>query len=138
MSALVLDCSATVAWCFREEASAASRALLDRVSEDGALVPPLWPYEVGNVLTMAERRERITEAAVAEFLGLLADLPIEVDAQAAEHVLHEVRHLARSERLTAYDAAYLELAMRAGLPLATRDRALAAAASGCGVESIPM
>jgi predicted nucleic acid-binding protein len=136
VSAVVLDCSATVAWCFREEASAASWTLLDRIVVDGALVPSLWPYEIGNVLIMAERRERLTEADVGEFLDLLARRPIELDPIAAERVLHDVRHLARSERLTAYDAAYLELAMRSGLPLATRERALARAATRSGVDLI--
>jgi predicted nucleic acid-binding protein len=132
---VVLDCSAAVSWCFEDEATAAGEALLDRVGRNGALVPVLWPFEIANTLVMAERRGRLTGARVAAFVAAIEDLPITVDEEISS-ALHEVLALARGERLTVYDAAYLELAMRTGLPLATRDRALAAAAASSGVVLI--
>jgi predicted nucleic acid-binding protein len=133
-SPLVLDASVAIAWCFEDEASPQTEAIADRVSEDGALVPALWPLEVANVLVQAESRGRITPADVTARLELLGTLPIEVDWETAARAFREILALARSARLTTYDAAYLELALRRGAALATRDADLAKAARARGVE----
>jgi predicted nucleic acid-binding protein len=129
----VLDVSLTCAWCFADEASAEAWALLERLQAAQAHVPSLWLWETGNVLIQAERRSRITSAAIRTFLGLLETLPIAIDQAHLRTAWHDTLALARSHRLTTYDAAYLELALRLGLPLASRDPALNAAASHEGV-----
>lgn len=134
MTRFVLDASVTFAWCFQDEASAAADALLDRVERDGAMVPGVWPLEVANVLLVAERRRRITTAAADRFVDLVAALPIAVDDETAARALGDTIDLARRFGLTAYDAAYLELARRHRLPLATRDAELRKAAPGAGVK----
>jgi predicted nucleic acid-binding protein len=131
---LVLDCSVALAWCFRDEASEAGDALLDDLPELAPLVPALWHLEIGNVLLMAERRGRITSAQLQEHLALLRGLPLETDDEAPARTLPAVLALAGGHRLTAYDAAYLELAVRRGASLATRDSALARAARSVGVK----
>lgn len=137
MSAFVLDCSIAVAWLFDDEASPETDALLERLRDDGALVPGLWRLELGNVLAHAERRNRITTAQIAAYLDLLDRLPIVTDTETESRALREILTLARTESLTTYDAAYLELAMRRNAELATRDKALIRAARGVGVETLP-
>ncbi len=137
MSGLVLDCSVAVAWCFEDEASPETDAILERVRDEGALVPALWHLELGNVLVQAERRERLSAADTTTRLELIADLPIATDDETPTRALREILTLARAEGLTTYDAAYLELAMRKGLPLATKDRTLRDAAKRAGVASLP-
>ena len=137
MSEFVLDCSVAVAWLFEDEARPETDALLDRAMESGALVPGLWRLEVGNVLTQAERRRRIDPSKVASYVDVLAELPIATDTETEERALREILALARQEHLTTYDAAYLEVAMRRGIPLATLDRALGQAARRVGVATLP-
>lgn len=129
----VLDASVALAWCFSDEATTASTHLLERLAEEYAFVPAIWSLEVGNILTMAERASRITYAKIAEFLALLDDLKIQVDSETANRGFREVLSLAHSEKLTTYDAAYLELAMRLGVPLATKDKQLQKSAKQLGV-----
>ncbi|MCP5365596.1 MAG: type II toxin-antitoxin system VapC family toxin [Hyphomicrobiales bacterium] len=136
MSGLVLDCSVAVAWCFEDEAAPETDAILERVRDEGALVPALWHLELGNVLIGAERRQRLSAVETVTMLELIGALPIATDDEHPDTILPQVLTLARAEGLTAYDAAYLELAMRKGLPLATKDRALSAAARRCGVLCI--
>jgi predicted nucleic acid-binding protein len=133
VSALVIDSSAALSWCFEDEASPESDALFEQVRDQGAVVPGLWHLEVANVLLQAERRGRITTGDVAMRLELIADLPITTDNQTTARAWREILPLARAEGLTTYDAAYLELAMRRGLPLVTKDGALIAAAGRSGV-----
>lgn len=137
MSVFVLDCSIAVAWLFDDEASPATNALLDRLRDDGALVPGLWRLELGNVLVQAERRDRIAAVQIAAYLDLLDRLPIVTDAETESRALREILTLARTENLTTYDAAYLELAMRRNAELATRDKALIRAARRVGVKTLP-
>lgn len=134
MSRFVLDASVALAWCFEDEADPAADALLRTLGPRTALVPGLWALEVTNVLIGAERRGRITPAETARFLRLLDELPIDVDAETPARAGREGLLLARAHGLSSYDAAYLELAVRRGVPLATRDRALAEAARSVGVE----
>ncbi|HEX5640950.1 MAG TPA: type II toxin-antitoxin system VapC family toxin [Thermoleophilia bacterium] len=133
MGLLVLDCSVTMSWLFREEFTPFAERILDEVTASRAVVPSLWPLEVGSVLLQAERRGRVSEADGSRFLALLGGLQIDVDALRGLDLLHDVVPLARATGLTAYDASYLELAARFGVPLATLDRRLAAAASRVGV-----
>lgn len=136
-SQLVLDASIALAWCFDDEASPATEALLDEVSTHGAVVPTLWHLELGNVLLAAERRGRTVQGGIVVRLRLFARLPIETDVETSERAWRETLVLARAEQLTLYDGAYLELAVRRGLPLATKDRDLAAAAKRVAVAVWP-
>jgi predicted nucleic acid-binding protein len=131
MTRFVLDCSVTMAWCFEDEADRYSEAALAALAGSAAVVPGLWPLEVANVLLVAERRGRLTPEDGRQFLVLLAGLPITVDVAIPDP--REILTLARVHRLSAYDAAYLELAVRDRLPLATRDRTLRAAARAARV-----
>ncbi|BBK31591.1 putative nucleic acid-binding protein [Stella humosa] len=137
MTAFVLDCSVTLAWCFEDEASAATDALLMRLRSEGAIVPPIWSLEVINVLIQAQRRGRISPDEVTRQLRLLAALPIEIDAGALDLAATAVPRVAEAHGLTSYDAAYLELAIRRHLPIATKDRALIAAARRSGIPALP-
>lgn len=131
---LILDASVTMAWCFEDETSQFSEATLDAVVESGAHVPSLWILEVINVLLIGERRKRLTEAQCTRFLDRLLLLPIEIAQAPHRSSALEISLLARTYRLTSYDAAYLELAIRINLPLATQDAALATAAKAAGVD----
>jgi len=133
----VLDCSVTVAWLFEDEATPAIDALQDQLTEEVALVPGHWRLEVGNVLAQAERRKRLTSAQTSAHLELLDRLPVATDNETDSRAFREILSVARTERLTTYDAAYLELAARRGGPLATLDRALARAARRVGVATLP-
>lgn len=133
----VLDVSLACAWCFADEATPESWALLEQLQQSPAVVPALWLWEVGHVLVQAERRQRISAAASREFLSLLEMLPIEVEPAAVGTVWHDTLAIACSQQLTAYYAAYLELAMRRGFALATCDRALISAAEAVGVTLLP-
>ena len=128
---LVLDASATLAWCFDDERTAESNALLDRLAVATALVPAIWHVELANALLAAERRRRITAEDIEHVYRLLNRLTIETDDPVLTPA--PLLALARVHRLTAYDAAYLDLALRRHLPLATRDTALARAAEAAGV-----
>jgi predicted nucleic acid-binding protein len=128
----VIDTSVAMAWCFEDEATEAADLVLDRLREDEAVVPAIWPLEVANVLLVAERRGRLTEAQVSRFLGLLTQLPIEVDDAPRE--LAGIVAAGRRHELSSYDASYLVLAERLGASLATLDRRLAKAAKRAGVE----
>jgi predicted nucleic acid-binding protein len=136
VTAGVVDSSIALTWCFEDEASPETDRLFERVRDDGAVVPGLWHLEVANVLLQAERRGRIGRADVARRLMLISDLPIATD-QETPRAWRETLSLARAENLTAYDAAYLELAERRGLPLMTRDNELGAAAKRLGVTVFP-
>ena len=138
MAGFVVDCSIAVAWCFEDEVTPALDALLDQVQAEGAIVPPLWTIEVANVLTGAVRRQRISREHMHERLLLLDMLPIETDSQGTGPVWRSsVLALVETELLTAYDAVYLELAIRRGLVLATSDEALRRASSRRGIVVAP-
>ena len=134
---LVIDASIALAWCFEDEASPESDAIADRVRQSGAIVPGLFALEIGNILLQAERKGRLSAAAVSERLELLGQLALVTDMETAGRAWRETQNLARALRLTTYDAAYLELALRMGATLATRDRDLAAAARSLGVPVLP-
>jgi predicted nucleic acid-binding protein len=133
MTAFVLDSSIALSWYFEDEVSEAADLLLERLEFETAAVPALWHLEVANVIANAERRGRVLRGRSAEFIAQLEALTIAVDDETASRAFVQVLDLARSQRLTAYDAAYLELAMRLGVPLATKDGALRDAATRIGV-----
>ncbi len=132
----VLDASITLAWVFEDERDETVEALFDRVSETGAHAPGLWPLEVLNALAMAERRKRIDSDRRLRLAALLRELPVAIDAETTTHAWATTAQLASRWRLTIYDSAYLELALRLNLPLATRDAALHAAASAAGLSTV--
>lgn len=132
--AFVLDCSVALAWVLPDEGGPYADALLDRLVAEGAVVPPIWPLEVGNVLLVALRRRRIRREEFEPMVEKLGHLPIEVDLGATDHALAGVLVLAAQHRLTTYDAAYLDLAQRRKLPLATLDKRLRAACRAANVE----
>jgi predicted nucleic acid-binding protein len=101
-----------------------------------ALVPAIWPLEVATCLLVAKRRKRINEAQLARLVELLRSLPVIVDRGTLDRVMGAVLPLAREYKLSAYDAAYLELAMREGIPLASRDDRLVEAAHRCGAPLV--
>jgi predicted nucleic acid-binding protein len=131
---LVLDASVALTWCFKNEATAAADRVLERLAAEAAYVPVIWHLEIANVLALSERRRRITPAGSVEFIALLETLEIVIDEETPSRALGRVLDLARAERLTAYDAAYLELAMRLGVPLASKDGDLCDAAERLGVS----
>lgn len=133
----VVDNSVALAWCFEDEQTVGIMEILDRVTDAGAVAPQLWPLEALNGLLMAERRGRINREVRQRLAGFLQELPIEIDDETASRSWATTARLAEQHRLTAYDATYLELAMRLGMPLATSDVALIAAAKVAGVPLLP-
>jgi predicted nucleic acid-binding protein len=125
---LVLDSSVALAWVYREERNDAIAAVFEQVTEAGAWVPSLWRLEVANVLEMGVRRGRIDATFRDATLADFELLPIQSDSETERHAWRSTLRLAERHRLTVYDAAYLELALRRGLPLASLDRELRAAA----------
>lgn len=135
ISAFVLDCPATFPWIFADEATKESDRLLDDLTAGAeAWVPALWHLELGNVLTGAERRGRIDRAGIEGFLSVLESYRICVDGETMARAWNKTLDLAMHYKLSTYDAAYLELALRRNLPLATLDEALIAAAKTAGVS----
>ena len=134
MTELVLDASVALSWCFKNEATAVGDRVLELLANEAASVPAIWHLEIANVLALSERRGRITPARSTEFIALLETLVIVIDEETPSRALGRVLDIARAERLTAYDAAYLELAMRLGVPLASKDGDMCDAAERIGVS----
>lgn len=128
----VLDNSIALAWCFEDEQTGPVMNLLDRITETGAFAPSLWPLEALNGLLVAERKKLIQAGMRHRYADFLRDLPIRVDAETADKAWTATVELAERHRLSLYDAAYLELALRRNLPLATLDQDLAKAAKALG------
>jgi predicted nucleic acid-binding protein len=131
---IVVDASMAIAWLFDDERTDAAHAVMMRVVAGGAIVPSLWRLEVANVMRNAVRRGRCDEAYVDRSLDRLNRFPVETDDETSMHAWTATRTLSREQGLTLYDAAYLELAIRKTLPLATCDAELIAAAAHCRVE----
>jgi predicted nucleic acid-binding protein len=137
----ILDASLTLSWCFPDEKTPYSAAILTMLEADAeAIVPALWPLEIANALVVAERGKRITYDQTQEFLADILHLEIRLEpitsSLAFSHRFHDIYALARKHSLTAYDAAYLELAIRRGIPLASLDGALNKAALASGVNLV--
>ena len=133
MSLLILDSSATLAWIYGDETTEAIRQVFSAIADDGAVVPALWRLEVANSLTIAIRKRRIDPDFRRAALADLALLDITTDQQTDSRAWTDTLDLADHFRLTVYDAAYLELARRRALPLATLDQELRVAATATGV-----
>jgi len=134
VAAFVLDCSMTMAWVFPDEATASTAALRDSLLRESAVAPALWPMEVANVLLVATRRGRVAEEEWGQIRTDLAALPIEIDSVSYDRVLGSALPLANEHEISVYDAIYLELALRLGLPLATLDKKLGTAGKAAGVR----
>lgn len=134
---LVIDASIALTWCFEDEVTEATEAIGTLVDSEGAVVPDLWRLEVANALLLAERRGRLKRSNMEQRLELLVALPITIDGDTASRAWTDTLLLARAERLTLYDAAYLELAIRRDVALATLDRDLRRAARKMGVVVVP-
>jgi len=130
---LVIDASLTISWYFEDETTPATEAILERVSEAGATVPTHWRLEVANALQSAIRRKRITAPYRDQSLAELTQMPITIDADTNVYAWTTTLRLAERFALTIYDSAYLELAQRRSLPLATLDAELREAAAALGV-----
>jgi predicted nucleic acid-binding protein len=131
----VVDASITLAWCFEDETTQGTEALLRRLLTEGGAAPAHWPLEVANGLVVAERRRRLDEQKLIVARSVLTSLPIDVASMDLETALGVI-DAARSESLTAYDAAYIDLALSRRLGLATIDERLAAACRTVGVPLI--
>ena len=132
----VIDNSVVMAWCFKDETSQYADHILDRLEDSTGFVPSIWPLEVSNVLLVAERKKRISEAGSTRFIALLSELPIIVEQEPPERMIKEIFSLARKHKLSSYDASYLDLAMRKGFPIATLDKNLLAAAKRSKVRTL--
>ena len=135
MNAIVLDCSVAMAWCFEDESDSYADNVLETISESEAIVPAIWPLEISNVLLVGERRQRIKRADSHRFLELISKLPISVDVENIIGLSGNILSLGRENNLSSYDASYLELSIRKGIPLATMDRSLKKACKKCGVST---
>ena len=133
---LVLDASMAISWLFENERTDAAHQVMLRVVAEGAMVPSLWRLEIANVLRNAVRRGRCDEAYVDRSLERLGRLPITIDEETDHHAWGATHILSREQGLTSYDAAYLELAIRSGRPLASCDADLLAAATKRNVETL--
>jgi predicted nucleic acid-binding protein len=137
MATFVLDASVALSWCFPgdpTETTPYSRLVLGKLAISDAVVPEIWAFEVANSLFVSvNKRRRITEQQVQEYLRLLKALPIRIKRQSLWANV-DLQSLAREQNLTAYDVAYLALASRSNHPLATSDEVLARAAMARGVE----
>jgi predicted nucleic acid-binding protein len=134
--AIVIDASVTLSWLFPDETSNYADNVQDRLDDEDAVVPSLWPLEVANGILMAERSKRLSEAEVIRILDQLSSFNILIEESVSTAEISRILNVARIEKLTAYDAAYLDLAMREGLPLATLDEGLRAAAVRVGVPLV--
>jgi predicted nucleic acid-binding protein len=133
----VLDASVTLAWCIPDEDATDADAILELLTGQAtAVVPAIWPFEVANAMLAAERSNRLSSAQTIAALQRIADLPISVEPVSSGRLFDQVLSVARSQGLTEYDAAYLELALRENLPLATFDDRLRAAARKSGVALV--
>src|SRR3954453_9778770 len=130
----VLDGSVTMAWYFKDEMNDYANAVRAGMDQSQAVVPSLWSLEVANTVVMGEGRNRSPPPQAATWLGFLSVLPIVVDGETTARAWGDTLGLARAHNFSAYDAAYLELAMRRGLPLATLDDKLQAPAAAVGVS----
>lgn len=132
---LVIDCSITMAWLFEDEKTAKTEQVLNDIVDDIiAIVPPIWLLEVTNTLLVGQRRGRLTAAQVNHFWKMLQALSIQLDHYVSYEQTESIHNLAKTYKLSAYDAAYLHVALKNHSPLATLDKKLIAAAQACGAE----
>lgn len=135
MSRIVIDASVALAWCFPDEASEYADAVLVALEGREVIVPAIWPVEVANALLVGERRKRIRKPEILRFSELLKGLKMFEDVLPVAETLNGVLPIARAYNLSAYDAAYLDVAVRHGALLATLDAALRKAARATGINA---
>ena len=129
----VVDNSIVMSWCFKDETNQYADIVLERLSEATAFVPSIWPFEVVNVLLVAERKRRLSKADSVRFITLLSQLPIIVEHERPERIMADLLPLSRANNLSSYDASYLDLSMRKGIPIANLDTRLIEAAKMANV-----
>ena len=135
MTLCVLDASVTLSWIFEDETSPYAEEVVEALKSRSAVVPLVWPLEVDNAILAAIRRRRIQEADAFRYLTVLDTFELEIDLEVAREALGQrILGLGLTYGLSAYDASYLEVAMRRGLPLATQDERLTRAASAAGID----
>jgi predicted nucleic acid-binding protein len=131
---IVIDASVALAWCFPDEASEYADGILVALEGHAILVPALWSVEITNAVLVAERRKRIKQAEIRHFVELLDGLTVLMDSRSVTESVSNILPLAREYGLSAYDAAYLDVAIRHGAPLATLDSKLQRAGEKAGIE----
>jgi predicted nucleic acid-binding protein len=134
LNGVVVDASIALAWCFPDETSNYADGVLVSLEGKTILVPPIWGLEIANAVLVGERRKRLNQPEIRQFTALLESLSLVQDVQQVANYVNEVLPLARTHGLSAYDAAYLELAIRHGAPLATLDEKLQKAAKLTGIK----
>ena len=133
MRGVVVDASVALAWCFPDESSEDADSVLQKLKGQTILAPAVWALEVSNGLLVGERQKRLRQPEIARFIGLLGGLSVLQDCQTVSESVAYILPLARDYGLSAYDAAYLELAVRHNAPLASLDASLQKAARKAGV-----
>jgi predicted nucleic acid-binding protein len=133
MNSFVVDNSVVISWCFKDETNKYGDAVLDRLTKSTAIVPPIWPLEVVNVLLVAERRNRLKQVDSVRFITLLSQLPIVVEHERPGEKMKDLLALVKANHLSSYDAAYLDLSMKKDCPIATLDKKLIEAAKKVNV-----
>ena len=134
MTGIVIDASVALAWCFPDEASDYADDVLVALEGHSILVPTLWPIEITNALLVAERRNRVKQSTIRQSVALLNGLTVLLFSQSVTESVGNVLPLAREYNLSAYDAAYLDVALRHGIPLATLDYNLQKAGTKAGIK----
>ena len=134
MTEIVVDASVALAWCFPDEASQYADEVLVALEGRRVIVPTVWALEITNALLVAERRKRVKQPDVRRFVELLGGLTIMEQSQTVADTVSNVLPLAREYHLSAYDAAYLDVAVRQGAPLATLDSTLEKAGRSAGIK----
>lgn len=135
MNGIVIDASVALAWCFPDEANSYADSVLLALENEPVIVPAIWAVEVTNALLVGERRKRIRQPEVRRFIDLVKNLRVIEDGQAYANTLSNILPLGREHNLSAYDAAYLDVAVRRELPLATLDSALQRACTAAGIKA---
>jgi predicted nucleic acid-binding protein len=139
LSRFIVDASVALCWYFEDQKTAYTEAVFDCLARgDEALVPAVWPLEVVNSLVVGVRQKTVSAAQLQTFVQDLKDLPVEVDTQGIDRAYSSIARLSQQHQLSSYDAAYLDLALVEGLPLATLDKNLRAAAKRAGVELLEL
>lgn len=124
----VIDNSVVMSWCFEDENCEYADSVLESLKKYTAIVPSIWPLEVCNVLLVAERKKRLSDSDSSQFIALLSELPITVEQEPPARMFSEIFTLARKFGLSTYDASYLDLAVKRGIPIATLDNRILSAA----------
>jgi predicted nucleic acid-binding protein len=136
LKGIVLDASVALAWCFPDEVSDYADSVLEQVETQTVIVPPIWAVEIANALLVGERRKRIRQPEIRRFVDLMNGLSIVEEKQPFADTVSNILPLAREYDLSAHDAAYLDVAIRHEIPLATFDGALQKACAKAGIKIV--